>query len=479
MYITVSIHSQGQRAKQAATAKTAPAEVAAAKAAAAEAAAAEAAATEGGSSSSGERQQQRREAAAAERGSSSGERQHRRREAAPAKAAAAEAPAGRIRMGSPAARSRDRKSPNPNHHVLSSIPPGLRSPGDMTEKRADPATQLEIDEAILDYLLYTAIGAVLEDYRIRRSCADASVWPDRAGLPLQMVDSFLTVFHANHPNSPVSSTLQFRVRLLQFSVLFIRRSTARTSTAITATATSDSTTLPALRELRVRNRARSQVYLSHRPDARDIDAGVLLSSRPPMAEAALGTSLCSTSPALYASPTSVSLLDTLPAFMALSAIQNAMSESDITTLWMDLAARFMAQAALEQYVGYGAKEPDVLLDAFAWGYDASSAASEGSDDWEVNIMFSVEEGEVPEWARIRKHYIGMLLPPADMPLHTHFQKLLDGDLSPSVFQNLIAQFLDRLLDHQPEPLLVQLEKGRVEGLSGAQTQRLKRSVGFE
>lgn len=218
-----------------------------------------------------------------------------------------------------------------------------------------------------------------------------------------------------------------------------------------------------------------------------------------MAEAALGTSLCSTSPALYASPTSVSLLDTLPAFMALSAIQNAMSESDITTLWMDLAARFMAQAALEQYVGYGAKEPDVLLDAFAWGYDASSAASEGSDDWEVNIMFSVEEGEVPEWARIRKHYIGMvrtlinpshlrqkthlldhqLLPPADMPLHTHFQKLLDGDLSPSVFQNLIAQFLDRLLDHQPEPLLVQLEKGRVEGLSGAQTQRLKRSVGFE
>ena len=310
-----------------------------------------------------------------------------------------------------------------------------------TEKCADPATQLEIDEAILDYLLHTAISAVLEDYRIRRSCEDASVCPDRAGLPLQMVDcgepkdrtyqvakvlmsgraAFLTVFHANHTNSAVSSTLQFRARLLQFSVLFIRRSTARTLTATTATATSNSATLPALRELRVRHRARSQAYLSHRPDARDIDAGLLLSSQPATTEATVGTSLCA-SPALYASPNSVSLLDTLPAFMALSAVQNAMHESDITTLWMDLAARFMAQAALEQYVDYGAKEPDVLLDAFAWGYDASSAASEGSDDWEVNAMFSVEEGEVPEWARVRKHYIGMVrtvINPSHLRQKTH------------------------------------------------------------
>ena len=94
--------------------------------------------------------------------------------------------------------------------------------------------------------------------------------------------------------------------------------------------------------------------------------------------------------------------------MALSAVQNAMQESDITALWMNLAARYMAQAVLEQYSIYGAKESDTLLFAFAWGFDADSTAEEGSDDWEVNVMFSGEEGEVPEWAGIRNHYINLV-----------------------------------------------------------------------
>ena len=72
-----------------------------------------------------------------------------------------------------------------------------------------------------------------------------------------------------------------------------------------------------------------------------------------------------------------------------------------------------------------------------------------------------------------------LLPPDDVPLQVHFQSLLVGELVPSTFENLVVQFLDRLLDHQPEPLLVQLEHGRVVGLSEDQTQALKHSVRFE
>lgn len=65
-----------------------------------------------------------------------------------------------------------------------------------------------------------------------------------------------------------------------------------------------------------------------------------------------------------------------------------------------------------------------------------------------------------------------------MPLQLHFQKLLDGDLCPSKFGNLMAQFLDSLLDREPKPLLVQIEEGRVEGFSEEQTQTFKQSVGF-
>ena len=218
--------------------------------------------------------------------------------------------------------------------------------------------------------------------------------------------AFLIIFHANHPGSPLSSAVQFRTRLLQFAVLFTRRSTPRTTS---------NRPLPALLELRTRNRASSQAYLAHRADALDIDTG-LLSSRLPIPDAATdanrrhalaSSSLCKP-PNLYGTSTSVSLLDTLPAFMALSAVQNAMQESDITALWMHLAARYMAQAVLEQYSIYGAKESDTLLYAFAWGFDADSTAEEGSDDWEVNVMFSGEEGEVPEWAGIRNHYINLV-----------------------------------------------------------------------
>lgn len=42
----------------------------------------------------------------------------------------------------------------------------------------------------------------------------------------------------------------------------------------------------------------------------------------------------------------------------------------------------------------------------------------------------------------------------------------------------MAQFLDRLLDDQPEPLLVQIEEGWVKDLSEEQTQTLKQSVCF-
>lgn len=50
------------------------------------------------------------------------------------------------------------------------------------DKKADPQIQLMIDEAILDYLFYTAIKALL-------SCPEAGAHTeDSAQLPLQMVE---------------------------------------------------------------------------------------------------------------------------------------------------------------------------------------------------------------------------------------------------------------------------------------------------
>ena len=102
---------------------------------------------------------------------------------------------------------------------------------------------------------------------------------------------------------------------------------------------------------------------------------------------------------------SVSLIDILPQFMALSAAQNAMQETTITEMWMHLAAGFMAHAVIEQCLDYGNESRELLQEAFAWGFDAECGAEEGSNEWQVNAMFWGEEGVVIGWERIRDEHM--------------------------------------------------------------------------
>lgn len=104
-------------------------------------------------------------------------------------------------------------------------------------------------------------------------------------------------------------------------------------------------------------------------------------------------------------PPPISLLDTLPLFMALSASQNAMQSSSITKTWMQLAAGYMAQAVIEQYLVYGSPRPETLQESFAWGFDPECGAEEGSEQWQVNAMFWDEDGSIPDWDPIRDEHI--------------------------------------------------------------------------
>lgn len=55
------------------------------------------------------------------------------------------------------------------------------------EKCADPLTQLQIDEAILDYLLYTAIKAILGHLQSAILGLESKD-NDKIDFPLQLVD---------------------------------------------------------------------------------------------------------------------------------------------------------------------------------------------------------------------------------------------------------------------------------------------------
>ena len=113
---------------------------------------------------------------------------------------------------------------------------------------------------------------------------------------------------------------------------------------------------------------------------------------------------CST---FYGSKYSLSLLDTLPMFMALSAVQNVLQGHSVTELWMQLAARYMVQAVIEQYLIYGRWSKVIFKEAFAYGFNAEHEADDQDEDDLIiaNMFWGGElEGELRSWKEIRDEH---------------------------------------------------------------------------
>ncbi|KAI9871732.1 MAG: hypothetical protein M1830_002520 [Pleopsidium flavum] len=351
------------------------------------------------------------------------------------------------------------------------------------DRHADPATQLTVDEMILDYLLFMAAKALLEDRKAQRT--GTQVPPSvvcHADLALSMVDAFLTVFRANHPSHRASLNMQSRLRLLRYTTLFTRRISSWPSSPL----------LPSLENLRSQNGERASTWLSHRgplPTFADSRLQVFTTALP-LPEATLSRNRQHVSTVLMA-PTGLtlfyglqkclSLLDTLPGFMALSAAQIAMHSSrSVTRIWMSLAAQYMTQSALEQYLVYGEQGSEALLEAFAWGFDADLVAEEGTEEWETNAMFWDGDEELKGWEDIRGMHLRAIkfAPEPEIALETHLEDLAMSNPIEE-FENDMMAFLEASLGCQPSPTLAQLEAGELEGLSRPETDRLRERVGFE
>lgn len=65
------------------------------------------------------------------------------------------------------------------------------------ERRADPALRLEIDEFILDYLVYMALKGILKDHKRAQSGARNARLQGEAGLKLHMVNGKQSQLYAN------------------------------------------------------------------------------------------------------------------------------------------------------------------------------------------------------------------------------------------------------------------------------------------
>jgi len=230
------------------------------------------------------------------------------------------------------------------------------------------------------------------------------------------------MFRAMHPDYHGSKGVQFRLRLLKFTIIFTKRAAPAETTP----------SVLELQKLRDRRQEQAQSFRSRDEDSMKLGLPELSEYLEPpnnlqiKPERFPHQETNSFGPDSAAScrptPPAISLLVTLPFFMALSAAHNdMMDEARITRVWMLLAAGYMAQAAMEQYLLYGTQRSEVLREAFAWGFDTECGAHPGSDQWRINAMFWGDDEVVLGWDTIRDDHWQAVrsLDPRPCSLFTH------------------------------------------------------------
>jgi hypothetical protein len=223
------------------------------------------------------------------------------------------------------------------------LAPSLPAQATIYTKTADASTDLEVDLMILDYLSHQATGDILASRKSGKA---------QAALQHQLVtmDAFLDMFKAKHPSYNPDPELRFRLLLLKFSTLFCHRFVRSTI----------SPSKQMLRQLKEQNTLRALDWIrdSNRLPSGERDM-TRWETRLPFAPQDLeyhrahsleAVKLQAEDNTFYGTSASLALLDILPLFMSVIAARNELNNSNLSLGLMDLAARFMLQACLEQYL---------------------------------------------------------------------------------------------------------------------------------
>lgn len=356
---------------------------------------------------------------------------------------------------------------------------------------------LEVDHMILDYLSYQATNAVLAHRKSNHAHTPA------LQRKTAMVDAFLDMFKAKHPQYTPDSELRFRLLLLKFTTLFCQRLVQNASVPSSH----------AFCQLRESNKSRARQWIG------SIDAVPSLNHDMSCFETQLPLSLDDLErnrahvlntlgmpaedeaydDAFYGTTASAALLDVLPSFMAVVAARNELNNSTLNKALIELVGEFMLQACLEQYLVRGASGSDAVDEAFAWGYKVNyvapgkegqqidtdgDALNESAD--ETIRMFQHEDDtdgivrESPDWTVTKSTYIATLAKQSShsTDLVDHLERLAD-EHPIDQFETTMIGFLGSLADSLPTPLLVQLEEGNLSDMTPTETKAFLRSCGLD
>lgn len=283
--------------------------------------------------------------------------------------------------------------------------------------------------------------------------------------------AFIQLFKHKYPNHQPPQDLQFSIRLLQFIAAFTRRFHPSPTTP----------SLTVLRELRLENYHRARRYGKPDVDRRSHATPTISQTRLVRNQQHVFKQLLvpKASSGFYGTEDSMSLLDLLPQFMALSAAQVQKSEWIMNELWLNTAAEFMLQAALEQFSTFGQSGWQVVAEAFAWGWNPTLEDSVSDDEKSINRMFKdeTEQCEIERWESVKHQYWVAIANDDGIDWDVHLADVAER-FPIFRFDGLILDFLHGLFKILKTPVLVQLEQGQLEGLTREETEAFSRQIEF-
>ncbi len=185
----------------------------------------------------------------------------------------------------------------------------------------------------------------------------------------------------------------------------------------------------------------------------------------------------------------------IPLFFNISARIACFINQSMSEQWIELAAEFMLQAALESgLTPDGAVEGgNPLALSFGWGWvpstywDNFDSGDKSAIEAEltINDMFANDRGnqlkEYPAWQKTRLKYMSVL---AD--LHTR-EELDNQDLVTLLqeiadeypvrdFERRVVAFAKAMWEFCRRPFLIQLEKGEVKGMTNSELEDFKKRI---
>jgi hypothetical protein len=156
----------------------------------------------------------------------------------------------------------------------------------------------------------------------------------------------------------------------------------------------------------------------------------------------------------------------LPVFIELTAARVNLDDDWLpTSEWFDLAAQFMLQAVIGEYLRNGAYGDEAFNTIFAYGCPGVERwAEEPADVTAMRRLFCAEGNlreENREWTRIKRQYINELLPRNRS--QSSLQAIEDAqERHPyAEFEEKLLSFLKYLHEGLVKPDLAQVEEGRI------------------